>query len=212
MPADQLITAPSPTTTTPLRRKLFDIFVTPGEVFDEVAVAPPKLANWLAPTALICLGAILWPACFASADAPRGNEAARVLATALGPLIGSIWSGFILWIIGRIFLRSKFSYLKSLEVIGLSSTILILGGVVTGLLIVVVGNDAARPALSFFFLSSRRADHLIAALDVLNFFHIWSAILMAIGLSRLTGVSAKEAAFWTLSYWIALRIALVLLS
>ena len=76
----------------------------------------------------------------------------------------------------------------------------------------ICGDPAARPALSILLLDSHPGDHLRAVLDVFNLFHLWSAAVLAIGLSRLTGVSAREAAFWTFGYWIALRVAIILLS
>ena len=35
---------------------------------------------------------------------------------------------------------------------------------------------------------------------------------MAIGLSKLSGVSVKESAFWVFSYWFAIRIGLIILA
>ncbi len=204
--------APRPITPTSLTRKLFDLFVTPRDVFDEIAASPPKIINWLVPTALVCVSAFLWPAAMNQNAMLAGSAVSRIATTALTVVVGTIWSAFVLWIIGRLFLRSSFAFVKSLEVVGFSSTILILGGIVTGLLISICGNDAAHPALSIFFLKSHRADHLREAFDTLNIFHLWITALLAVGLSRLSGVSVKEAAFWTFGYWIVLRMALILLA
>jgi hypothetical protein len=43
-----------------------------------------------------------------------------------------------------------------------------------------------------------------------DLFHFWSAGVLAAGLSRLAGVSFKEAAFWVFGYWVFVRIAVVL--
>ena len=204
--------SPHPLVPTSLTRKLLDLFVTPGDVFDEVAASPPKITNWLVPTALVCVSALLWPAMMNQDAMPAGSAVSRIATATLGAVLGTIWSAFVLWIIGRLFLRSNFAFLKSLEVAGLSSTILILGGVVTGLLIMIFGNDAVRPALSLFLLKSHRTDHLQDALEALNVFHLWTTALLAVGLSRLSGVSFKEAAFWAFGYWIILRMALILLA
>ena len=39
--------------------RLLNMWVSPSEVFDEVLAAPPRLANWLAPTLLVCLASLL---------------------------------------------------------------------------------------------------------------------------------------------------------
>ncbi len=210
MPAETISTEPPAATS--LGEKLLDLFVAPGEVFDEIAAAPHRVRNWLVPTALVCLVTAFWPKIFAGASPAPGNEAARMLANALGPIAGTLWSALILWIIGRLFLKTDFSFLKSLEVVALGGMILILGSVVTGLLIVICGDDDARPALSLLLPRTHPADHLRASLDALNLFHLWTTAVLAIGLSRLTGVSFKEAAFWTFGYWVALRLAFILLA
>src|SRR5262245_59604647 len=46
----------SPTT---VRQKLFNLFVSPSDVFDEVIASPPNLANWRVPTLLVCLANII---------------------------------------------------------------------------------------------------------------------------------------------------------
>src|SRR5881397_3726868 len=54
------LTAPNaPPVSTTLRGKLLNIFVSPGEVFEEVVASPPKPACWLVPTLFVCLTAIL---------------------------------------------------------------------------------------------------------------------------------------------------------
>jgi len=52
---------------------------------------------------------------------------------------------------------------------------------------------------------------LYSGLEAANFFHLWSAVALAIGLSKLARVSFKEAAFRVFGYWIGLRIALTAL-
>jgi hypothetical protein len=46
----------------------------------------------------------------------------------------------------------------------------------------------------------------------LNFFHLWTTTVLAIGLSRLSGVTFKESAFWVFGYWLVARVALILLA
>ena len=111
---------------------------------------------------------------------------------------------------GRVFLKTHFEFLKALEVAGLTSIILALGAVITTLLIAASGDAGARPALSLFAAKSSGRVH--ALLDAMNFFHLWTTTVLAIGLSRLSNVSFKESAFWVFGYWVFARIALIMLA
>jgi hypothetical protein len=117
----------------------------------------------------------------------------------------------VLWFIGRVFLKARFSYRKTLEVSGLAGMILVLGTVVTGLLIAASGDGAAQPALSLFAPKLDPSQPVRRLLDMLNFFHLWSTTVVAIGLSRLGGVSFKEAAFLVFGFWLVARGALLCL-
>src|SRR5919198_4802607 len=46
-------------TGTSLREKLLNIFVAPGDVFEEVVASPPKAACWLAPTFVVFLAGFI---------------------------------------------------------------------------------------------------------------------------------------------------------
>jgi hypothetical protein len=210
---------------TSLRAKALNIFASPGEVFDEVGSAPPNLANWRVPTLLVCLmGMILQQVAsieLTAVPSALSLEHAQMLA-GMRPLIsmlsvcvaaiaGSLWSAFVLWLIGRWILKVRLSYLKTLEVVGLSGMILVLGMIVTALLISASGDTTARPSLTLLAgkLSPGKSRQF---LDALNFFHLWATIVMAIGLSKLSKVSFKEAAFWVFGYWLFARLGLVLLA
>jgi len=217
---------------TSLGAKLLNVFVCPGEVFDEIIGAPSRAANWRVATLLVCLSGIVLLLVIASQGGavdtlgPVAHSGQSALAQAqelagLRPLIsglaicfsafmGTFWSAFVIWFIGRVFLKTRFAYQKALEVAGLAAIILVLGTIVTALLVAVAGNPEARPALSLFVPPNSPRIH--AFLAQMNFFHLWSTSILAIGLSRLAGVSFKESAFWVFGYWVFLRIALVLLA
>ena len=133
------------------------------------------------------------------------------LTVCLAAFAGTFWSAFVLWFIGRVFLKVRFSYAKTLEVVGLTGVILVLGTVFTGLLIATSGDAAARPALSMLG-GKLSAGPGRQVLDTLNLFHLWTTTVLAIGLSKLSGVSFKEAAFWVFGYWLFARIALIILA
>lgn len=198
---------------------MFNIFVSPGEVFGEIAAQPSRLATWLVPTTLVCLVATAYvhPEVSSHADNSPQNISSHshfiaALDSCLGIFLGTLWCAFALWLIGRFCLKTRFSILKSLEITGLASTILILSAIVTGLLSTVSGDGHARPALSIFLNNKYSHPVAYAILDALNVFNIWITTVLAIGLAKLSGVSVKECAFWVFGYWLVVRVGLILLA
>jgi hypothetical protein len=217
---------PSPTS---VREKIFNIFVSPSDIFDEVIASPPNLANWRIPTLLACLVTII--------SIQLGNSSTQSLAAihrstisvaqayafagawpllyalvvCMGTFAGICWSAFVLWLIGRMFLKVRFPYVKALEIVGLTGIISVLGTIATTLLIAASGDPAARPGLSLLAAKLDHTRSLYQILETLNFFHLWSTTVLAIGLSRLCNVTFKEAAFWVFGYWMIARIVLIIL-
>jgi hypothetical protein len=223
----------SPATQTTVREKLFNIFVSPTDVFDEVIASPRNLANWRVPTLLVCLAGIvsLQTRNFRAQSAATisgllqagtiSDAQAHALA-GLWPILsallvcagafgGTCWSAAVLWFIGRMFLKVRFSYSKALEIVGLSGIILVLGSIATTLLIAASGDPAAKPSLSLLALKMNPSHPLHQMLETINLFHLWSTTALAIGLSRLCNVTFKEAAFWVFGYWLGVRIVLIIL-
>jgi hypothetical protein len=233
MPATAISLSPSPAAPTSLRQKLLNVFISPSDVFDEVIASPPNLANWRVPTLFVCLATIISlqtgnlptessVTIHILAEARRLSIAqaltlagvwpiASALLVCVGIFIGTCWSAFVLWVIGRIFLKVQFSYLKALEIVGLTGIISVLGTITTILLIAASGDPSARPALSLLAAKLDHTQPFYQILETLNFFHVWSASVLAIGLSQLCNVTFKEAAFWVFGYWMVLRIVLIVL-
>jgi hypothetical protein len=222
-----------PRSPTSVHQRLINIFVSPSDVFDEVIASPPNLANWRIPTLFVCLATIIslhtgsFPA--QSSDTIYRPTAAGTISAAQAqalagawPLLsaflvclaifaGTGWSAFVLWFIGRVFLKVRFPYLKALEIVGLTGIISVLGSITTILLVAASGAPLARPALS---LLAPRLDHtgsFYQILETLNLFHFWSTTVLAIGLTRLCNATFKEAAFWVFGYWVLARIVLIVL-
>src|SRR5437867_8820713 len=157
---------------TTLTQKLLNIFASPGDVFEEVAVSPPTAVCWLVPMLFVCLTAIIslrvmpaseWgaaqvrqlaePDTSASSDIGkpvRHDSAVAILTVAASAIAGTLWSTSVLWLIGRVFLKTRFSFFKTLEVVALTAMILGLGTIVTVLLGLATGDASIRPALSLF--------------------------------------------------------------
>jgi len=213
--------------------KLLNLFVSPGAVFEEVVISPPRVMNYLVPTALVCLSSLvvlnattnLEHASTAVGQLLEGEKITQTqaawlnahwqgvsrMAIGITTFAGVAWSAFVIWFVGKIFLKSRFAFGKALEVAGLSGTILVLGTIVTGLLAAATGDPLVRPALSLFCSKLSPDTLLRTACGLLDFFHLWATAVLTIGLSRLASVTIKESAFWIAGYWLFARIAVVLL-
>jgi hypothetical protein len=223
----------SPRSPTSVRQKLFNIFVSPSDVFDEVIASPPNLANWRIPTLFVCLVTIISlqtgssPAQFSTTihrltvagtifpAQAQSLAGAWPLLSALLVFVaifsGTCWSAFILWFMGRIFLKVRFPYIKALEIVGLTGIVSVLGTITTILLIAASGDPAAGPALSLLASKMDHSRSFCQILETLNLFHLWSTAVLTIALSRLCNVTFKEAAFWVFGYWLVAKIVLIVL-
>jgi len=228
------IRSSNPPGATSLLARLTNVLVSPGYVFDEVVRSPHRVFNWVLPMILVALASVLLlgPATSKEqvADRLRGlvNDEtitsaqsekmsidwarSSVVAVVSCGIVGTFWSALVLWSIGRFLLKSRFSFLKALEVAGLTEVVMVLGLVMTAALVGASGDALARPALSLFASRAPVEDPVRLVLDVFNVFHLWTAGVLAIGLSRLSEVSLKEAGFWVFGYWLVARIALIVLS
>jgi hypothetical protein len=234
MALETITAANAPTARTSVREKMLNLFATPGDVFEQVFSEPPNLASWLLPTLLVCLTQVLL--LHALAPKEQTEEVIRQILVAgtisaagaqklagswrlisslticLCAFSGTFWSAFVLWFMGRIFLKTRFSFLKALEVAGLSGGILVLGAIVTVLLLGLSDDPAVRPALSLLAPKSVSGARLRAVLDSMNLFHLWAATLLALGLCKLSRASFRESAFWVFGYWLLARLAIILLA
>jgi hypothetical protein len=203
-----------PSNRTSVLSKLLNVLVCPTDVFDEAVSSPPRVSNWLFPILLV------WVSGFISTQFTalqgRGTSgtgvSGTVLAAFLVTILGSLWSVFVLWLMGRVFLKARVAFTKLLELVALSGSIIILDSIVTCLLIAITGDAAARPALSYVGRHLGMTPRTCGLLEVLNLFEIWLAVVLSIGLSRLTAASFKESAFWVFGYWLVIRFVLQILS
>ncbi|HTL16635.1 MAG TPA: YIP1 family protein [Patescibacteria group bacterium] len=217
---------------TSIGAKMLNLFVSPTEVFDEIADSPARVSNLAVPIVLVCLSSLLM---FGVMTGPQGVDTALAqvaeaaksgqepatpldyawvgrLMLCLSVLLGTAWSALTIWFIGRVLLRRRLSFAKALEVACLSGTILVLSAIVTGLLVLAAADSSARPSLLFLCSGLSAESPLRALAQVSNVFHLWAVSVLAIGLARVSKVSVKEAFFWVLGFWIFARIGLVVLS
>ncbi len=129
-----------------------------------------------------------------------------VIGAYAGPVVvafaSPFWWGLIFWLVGTKALKGNFSYLKAVEVAGLSNMIAVLAAVIKPLLILVTGNLFASPSPVLFIKGFDPQNPLHSLLAVVNVMIIWILIVRSIGLARLSGVSFEKAAAWVFGLWI----------
>lgn len=120
------------------------------------------------------------------------------------------WWGLILWLIGCKALKGSFTYMKAVEMAGIASVVYALGTVITLLLGLSLGRLACGPSLGLLLTDADFTKKTHVALIAVNVIYLWYAILMAVALSILRGVSFGKAVGWILGFWIVSRAILIL--
>jgi hypothetical protein len=128
----------------------------------------------------------------------------------IGAIVGSFihifWWAFILWLMALLVLKKKIPFLKTMEVAGLATMILVLGTVATVLLTVITGKlgITLSPALLISDYNMKNKAHLLLA--ALNVFSLWQIGVCACGLSRLTGTPFTKALLIVGIYWLVITL------
>ncbi|MHB8520872.1 MAG: YIP1 family protein [Limisphaerales bacterium] len=248
-PTPPSLSEASPVAATPLGARLMNVFVAPGEVFEEVKAGPPATGNWLAPMLLACVVSVAFVWVVFSQDTilrsvreaqekqiqkmvdagklqkDQAQAALNAIERFSSPRIlkigGSIAAvagnvGFlfllavVLWLVGNKGFKAPFTYLQAVEVCGLASMINVLGAIVSSLVIVIMGNLQMSLGPVLLVRNFDPANKLHALLSSLNLPMLWYVGVLAVGLSKLSGVSFGKAALWAYGLWAALILALVL--
>ena len=155
------------------------------------------------------------------ADADRALAAAeRFSGPGLMKLFGAVGSifysvgrvflwGTALWLLGRLFLRARFGYMKAVEAAGLATVIAILGTIVTLLLQVIFSSLTISPSLALLlrdFDPNKTSHQLLAAVNV---FSLWQLGVMASALARLAGSKFTRAGFLLVTVWLIWTLGLI---
>ena len=139
----------------------------------------------------------------------------KALASTAVAVVGfarAFWCAFVLWLLGRLFLKVRFGYLKALEVAGLGLMITVLGTIVTLLLMVNLPSLFATSnlALAISDLNASRKSPLL--LGAANVFAFWLMGVLSVGLAKLAGVPFVRAAWLVFAAWIIQESLFVLLA
>lgn len=115
----------------------------------------------------------------------------------------------VLWLLGRWFLKTRFDYLKILEVTGLASIILVLGMVIGTLLAVILGRLYAGPSLALLVSSfdPKNRGHLL--LGAANVIYFWHTAALAVGLAKISGGSTGKAFAVVFGFWVLIEVLLI---
>lgn len=129
----------------------------------------------------------------------------------IGSFIHIFWWAFILWLMGQLFLKIKFPFLKAVEIAGLSTMIVVLGVVVTILLTVITGKLGMTPSLALLVshFDLKNKTHLLLA--AVNIFSFWQIGVAACGLSRVTGAPFNKALLLVGLYWLAFTLFFIVI-
>ncbi|MGA3283733.1 MAG: YIP1 family protein [Verrucomicrobiota bacterium] len=225
--------------TTSLAGRLLNVFAAPGEVFDEIKVTAPSVANWLVPVLIYAVvGVISVCIVFAQPAIQQTMHEAQVKAVdqqvqqgkmtqaqadqalqlmvvivSIGRVLRTFISVFgwalVLWLAGRWLFKTRFDYLKALEVAGLSSLIIALGMVVGTLLAVIFGRPYVGPSLALLvddFDPMKRGHLLLGAANIIYF---WHAGVLATGLAKLSGGPMTKAFAVVFGFWVLIEILLI---
>jgi hypothetical protein len=133
------------------------------------------------------------------------------VAAVLIALVRVFWWASILWLLGRLFLKVRFGYLKALEVAGLALMISVLGWIVRLLLLVNVSKLFATPGLALGTGDFDPARQSLLLLGAANVFSFWLIGVLSVGLAKLAGVPFLRAAWFVFAFWVIQESCLMLL-
>lgn len=134
--------------------------------------------------------------------APPVLKTCGTVLAAVAGIVRVFWWGFVLWLLGRLFLKVAVDYRKTLEVAGLGLMIAVLGSIVMLLLMVnlprLFGTTDVKMAFSDFDPS--KASFLLLGAEYL--FSFWLIGVFSVGLGRLAGVPFARAVWFVFAAWL----------
>jgi hypothetical protein len=132
---------------------------------------------------------------------PAALKSLLSVAAAFVGVARVFWWGFVLWLLGRLFLKVRFGYPKALEVAGLGLMINVLGAVVLLLLMVNLPRLFSTPSLAFAVSDFDASRQSLLQVGAANVFSIWLLGVLSVGLAKLAGVPFLRAAWLVFAAW-----------
>jgi hypothetical protein len=112
-----------------------------------------------------------------------------------------LW-GLFIFLVGSKACKAPISYMKAVEVAGLSKMIDVLGVLIGKLLAIVTSNFMATPSLVLLIKEFDTQNPLHVAAATADVMVLWMLVVRAIGLSKLANVSLAKAAAWVFGIWL----------
>lgn len=108
-----------------------------------------------------------------------------------------------LWLANKSILKTTVDYVKHLEMYGIASWVGILGSIIALLMMIALGTMVATPSLALALLGNYDpANTMHRLLSAVNFFSIWQAIVIGIGLSKFSDKSIGAGIGIAVTLWI----------
>ncbi|HKW30956.1 MAG TPA: YIP1 family protein [Verrucomicrobiae bacterium] len=123
--------------------------------------------------------------------------------------VSVFWWALVVWLLGRWFLKTRFGYLKAVEVAGLASVILVLGIIIATLLAVILGRLYGGPSLGLLVSDFDPTKRVHLLLGAANLVYFWHTAILGIGLAKLSGVSTGKAVMVVFTYWLLAELLLI---
>jgi hypothetical protein len=144
--------------------------------------------------------------------APATLKSLSSVAAAVLGVARVFWWAFLLWFLGRRFLKVQIGYLKALEVAGLGLMISVLGTIVMLLLMVNLPSLFAAPNPASAVSGSDAATKGPLLIGAANLFAFWLVGVLSVGLAKLAGVPFLRAAWFVFAVWLIQESCLMLLA
>jgi len=100
-------------------------------------------------------------------------------------------------------------YGTSLEITGLSSTVMILGSIISILTILVLDSLYATPSLAILVKEYNVDNSMHKLLSQMNIFTIWFVALLGLGLAKICNVPTMKGMIWTFGIFIVFTLVAV---
>lgn len=107
----------------------------------------------------------------------------------------------LVYLIALKILKAEFDYVNILNVIGLSFVILAIGKILD-VVISILTSDINTISLGLLFSEESIGDSLYKLMSSLDLFAIWFSILVAIGLSKISGIKSSVSYILVFGIWI----------
>lgn len=145
-----------------------------------------------------------------------GGGALQTVAASVGVVL---WSGFLLFgtalvlkIVVKLVFKKRVSYMKSVEIVGITGMIGALESIVRMLLVIIVGDLYATPSPSLLLSNFDPGNKVHQMLTTLNVMSIWYLTVLGVGIARISYVSLGKACAWIFGIWFCFRLAYIIVT